>query len=115
MIERNHHLVVASSELMEGSCLLLEKGNKRLERSACLELDGEWMFDEVCPCLVFVFLASSLKKCLEDSVFRRGIHTETRWRGGAAGTGRVSTEVVSDSRLYSQFLSAVKHSAFSVC
>ena len=81
MIERNHHLVVASSELLECSCLLLEKGNKRLERAACLELDGEWMFDEVCPCPVFVFFAGSLKKCLEDSVFRRGTHsTETRWR-----------------------------------
>ena len=78
MVERNHHLVVASSKSMESSCLLLEKGNKRLKRSACLELDGEWMFDEVCPCLVFVFLAGSLKKCLEDSVFRRGTHTVLR-------------------------------------
>jgi hypothetical protein len=81
VIKRNHHLVVASPEFMEGSRLLLEKGNERLERAACPELDGEWMFDEICPCPDFVFLAGSLKKCLKDRVFRKSTHTkETRWR-----------------------------------
>jgi hypothetical protein len=47
MIERNHHLVVASSEFIEGSCLLLEKGNERPERVAYLKLDGEWVLEVV--------------------------------------------------------------------
>jgi hypothetical protein len=46
--------------------LFLKKGNERLKRMACLELDGEWMFDEGCPCSAFVFLTGSLKKCLKN-------------------------------------------------
>jgi hypothetical protein len=74
MIERYHHLALASSEFKEGSCLLLNKGNEGLKGAARLELDSKWMFGEDCPRLVSVFLAGSLKKGLENRGFRRCTH-----------------------------------------
>jgi hypothetical protein len=74
MIRKYHYLVIVSSKFTEGSCLLLEKGDERLKRVARLKLGGKWMFDEVCPCPVFIFLAGSLKKSLENRGFRRCTH-----------------------------------------
>jgi hypothetical protein len=75
MTERKHHLVIASSKFMEGSCLLLKKGNEGFKRVACLELNGERMFVDVCPRPDFVFLPDSPKKCMENRGFRMGTHT----------------------------------------
>jgi hypothetical protein len=66
MIERYNYLAVTPSKFIEASCLLLKKRNERFKRAACLELGGKWMFDEVCPCSAFIFLAGSLKQCLKD-------------------------------------------------
>jgi hypothetical protein len=79
MTERNHHLVITSSEFIEGSCLLLKKGNEGLERVARLELNGERMFVDVCPRPDFVFLPGSPKKCLENRGLRMCTHI-TSWR-----------------------------------
>jgi hypothetical protein len=86
MVERDHHLLFASPEFMEDSCLFLEKDNERLERMAGLKLGGEWMFDEVCPRPVFIFLAGGFKKCLKNRNFRKSTHiAKTRWRVAVVG------------------------------
>jgi hypothetical protein len=78
MIERYHHLAVTCSKFMEDPCLLLKKDNEALKSVACLELDSERVFNEVCPRLLFVSLPGSLKKCLENRGFRRQVHITCR-------------------------------------
>jgi hypothetical protein len=74
MVEEYNHVAVSSFKLTECSSLPSKKGDEGLKRVACLELVGKWMLGEVCPRAVTVFLASSLKKCLKNRVFRRCAH-----------------------------------------
>jgi hypothetical protein len=74
MVGQYNHAAVSSSKFTEGSSFPTKKGDEGLKRVACLELVGKWMFSEVCPRAVTVFLAGSLKKCLKNRGFRRSAH-----------------------------------------
>jgi hypothetical protein len=74
MIDEYDHVAVSCSKVTEGSSLPLKKGDEGVKRVACLELDGKWMFGDVCRRAITVFLAGSLKKCLKKRGFQRSTH-----------------------------------------
>jgi hypothetical protein len=61
-LKRCHEFVVASSEFSEGPRLLLKNLSDGINRIAAFELDGERMFSEVHPRLLFILLQCRLKK-----------------------------------------------------
>ena len=67
-------MTVVSPKFTEGLCLLPENGTDRLDRVACLELEGELMPNEACARLPFVFLPGSLKELIESRRFKGCTH-----------------------------------------
>ena len=61
VLKRCDELIVASSEITEGLCLLLNSLSDGLHGVAALELVGKWMLDEIDIRLLFILLQSRLK------------------------------------------------------
>jgi len=61
ILEQCDKLIVASSEITEGLCLLLNSLSDGLHGVAALEFVGEWMLDEIYIRLLFILLQSGLK------------------------------------------------------
>jgi hypothetical protein len=56
LLKQHCDLVVASSEITEGACLAIKCFSDRFNGVAVLELDGEWVSEEVYRRLDFIFL-----------------------------------------------------------
>jgi len=61
ILEQCDKLIVASSEITEGLCLLLNSLSDGLDGVAALEFVGEWTLDEIDIRLLFILLQSGLK------------------------------------------------------
>jgi len=61
ILKQCDELIVASSEITEGLCLLLNSLSDGLDGVAALEFVGEWMLDEIYIRLLFILLQSGLK------------------------------------------------------
>jgi hypothetical protein len=72
MLQRCDELAVACSKFTESVGLSLKKFSDGLNRVAALELDGEWMSNEVYARLFSILLQSGIKKRFEDISFRGG-------------------------------------------
>jgi hypothetical protein len=64
-LERFHDFAVVSSELGEGSSLLLENVHDRFERMAIFELASEGMGDQFRPCLFLIALQGNIEEHLK--------------------------------------------------
>jgi hypothetical protein len=61
ILKQCYDLIVVAPKVTESLCLVLKKVSDGLNRVTMFELGSKWVFDEIYPCLIFIFLQGRLK------------------------------------------------------